>query len=431
MINNAVMQFVDRAYLAHSSLSALEAVLPAGILMWIFAGFFQSVVGYSSVFVGQYHGAGDESGCRMCYRVANFIAIVSGVLMLPLVPVGEWMLEWSTSSAETLALEKTYYDIMILGGFFIYGQMAVASYFTGRGHTRIVFWVNLIGNVLNIVLDPLLIFGLYGCPKLGIAGAAYATVFSLIVQWVVLVIAAARQSSPRSLATASVVSVTSSQLLLRILRFGIPSGLYTVLNMLSFTIFVFVTGGVGKLEVAVSNACFTINYLFAAPMEGFAIGASTLVAQAIGRGDRDDADRVARRTILLGVGSVIVLSALVLAFARPVLGLFASQAGADAAAFHALGRTLLLLMAGWLVFDAADIILAGALKGAGDTRFVMVWLLLVAFVIWLPIVFWVRHVHNTMPALWATMIGYVLILFVGTLIRWHRGAWRRIQILPF
>ena len=59
MVNNAVMQFVDRAYLAHDSIDALEAVLPAGMLMWMFAGFFQSVVGYSSVFVGQYHGAGD------------------------------------------------------------------------------------------------------------------------------------------------------------------------------------------------------------------------------------------------------------------------------------------------------------------------------------------------------------------------------------
>ena len=53
MINNAVMQFVDRIYLAHDSIESLEAALPAGMLMWIFAGFFQSVVGYSSVFVAQ------------------------------------------------------------------------------------------------------------------------------------------------------------------------------------------------------------------------------------------------------------------------------------------------------------------------------------------------------------------------------------------
>ena len=57
MINNAVMQFVDRAYLARESMESLEAVLPASILAWIFMCFFQSVVGYSNVFVAQYHGA--------------------------------------------------------------------------------------------------------------------------------------------------------------------------------------------------------------------------------------------------------------------------------------------------------------------------------------------------------------------------------------
>ena len=440
MVNNAVMQFADRIYLAHSSMSALEAVLPAGVLAWIFAGFFQSVVGYSSVFVGQCHGAGDEAGCRACYRAARIIAAVSGLLMLPILPLGEYVLAWSTTSPETLALEKTYFDITILGGFFVYGQMAAASFFTGRGHTRIVFWVNLLGNVLNIALDPLLIFGTDRIPAMGIAGAAYATVFSMAMQWVALE-AVARRSVKRDRNVASPLTSQrkgdatflsrekSLDLLFRILRFGIPSGLYTILNMLSFTIFVFVTGGVGKLEVAVSNACFTVNYLLVAPMDGFALGASTLVAQAIGRGDRDDADRAARRTILLGVGFAAVLSVAVLVFAHPVLGLFAAEAGADASAFHALGRTLLWLMAGWLVFDAAEMVISGALKGAGDTRFVMTWLLAVAFALWLPVVFVVRHFHNTMPALWSTMIGFVLVLFVGSVLRWRCGAWRKISIV--
>ena len=74
MINNAVMQFVDRAYLEQYSMTALEAVLPAGTLAWIFMSFFQSVVGYSGVFVAQYHGAGDRAMCRACYRAALGIA---------------------------------------------------------------------------------------------------------------------------------------------------------------------------------------------------------------------------------------------------------------------------------------------------------------------------------------------------------------------
>ena len=426
MVNNAVMQFVDRAYLAHDSIDALEAVLPAGMLMWMFAGFFQSVVGYSSVFVGQYHGAGDAVRCRATYRVALVLAGLFGALSLPLVPLGGWILSLSTDSARLLADEKTYYAILMAGSLFVYGQTAASAYFTGLGRTRIVFWVNLVGNAFNVVLDPFLIFGWCGVPKLGIAGAAYATVASTALQCLVLFLAARRRT------VASVRSddfSDSRQLLLRILRFGVPSGLYSVLNILSFTIFVFVTGGVGDLELAVSNACFTVNYLLFAPMEGFSLGASTLVAQAIGRGDPEGASRDARRTICLGVGFVAVLSALVLVFAHPILALFAVKAGVASESFHALGVTLLLLMAAWQVFDAADVILSGALKGAGDTKFVMGWMLVMSFGFWLPLVFLVRQFHNTMPALWSTMVVYVVVICVGSLVRWRRGKWKGLKLV--
>ena len=430
MINNAVMQFVDRAYLANDSMRALEAVLPAGMLMWIFGGFFQSVVGYSSVFVGRYHGAGDAGKCRMTYRVALALAAAFGVMSLALIPVGNAILKATVVSPELLQDEVSYFNILMCGSFGVYGQMAAAAYFTGRGKTRIVFWANLVGNVLNIALDPVLIFGWWGVPRMGIAGAAYATVFAMVVQMVVLMAAARREKGDERREGLETGDGRREWVKLAgtILRFGVPAGLYTVLNMLSFTIFVFVTGGVGDLELAVSNACFTVNYLLIAPMEGFALGASTLVSQALGRGDPAAAAGEARRTIALGVGFVAASSALVLVFAHPILEIFASRAGGSSEAFHSLGFTLFALMAAWQMFDAADVILSGALKGGGDTKFVMWLMLVVAFAIWLPLVFVVRHFRNTMPALWATMIVYVVIICVGSVVRWRQGRWKDMKL---
>ena len=430
MINNAVMQFVDRVYLAHDSMRALEAVLPAGMLMWMFAGFFQSVVGYSSVFVGRYHGAGDLGMCRATYRVALVLSAVFGLVSLLLIPAGDAILKATVGSPELLRDEVSYYSILMYGSFTVYGQMAAASYFTGRGKTRIVFWANLVGNVLNIALDPFLIFGWCGVPRMGIAGAAYATVFAMFVQMVILMVAAERERGLERRKGLETGDGRRELLTLAgtILRFGVPAGLYTILNMLSFTIFVFVTGGVGELELAVSNACFTVNYLLVAPIEGFSLGASTLVSQALGRGDPEAAAGEARRTMILGVGFIAVCSVIVLLLAHPILEAFASRAGASSDVFHSLGFTLFVLMAAWQVFDAADVILSGALKGGGDTKFVMWWMLVVAFVIWLPIVFVVRRFHNTMPALWATMIVYVAVILVGSWVRWRRGRWKMVKL---
>ncbi len=415
MMNNAIMQFVDRAYLSGYSLSALEAVLPAGMLMWIFAGFFQSIVGYSSVFVGLSHGAGDKHGPLTAYRAAIWLALAASLVSIPLIPVGEWALSFSSISGEGLTFAKDYYAIVMGGTFAIYGQTAASAYFTGLGRTRVVFWVNFLGNILNIALDPLFIFVF----DMGISGAAWATVIATATQMLVLNGLAQFDIRKRGLVSGSCKAVAA-----KILRFGTPSGLYSVVNCLSFTVFVFVTGGVGEFELAVSNACFTVNYLLFAPMEGFALGASTLVAQAIGAKDLSQARRSARKTVFMGVAITAVFSMAAVIFARPILSVFAMKAGERAEDFIALGRILFLVMAAWQIFDAADIVLSGALKGAGDTKFVMGWMC-VCVILWLPMVFVVKHVHNTMPALWATQVGYVVLILVGSLVRWYRGAWER------
>ena len=432
MVNTALMQSVDRAFLARYSVLALEAVLPATTLAWVFMVFFQSVVGYAGVFVAQYHGAGDEAGCRRSFAAAVWVALLAFVPTLPVCGLGDWILAQTTAEPGKLAMERTYFDILMFGSVFVYLQMAAVSYLTGRGRTRVVFWVNLLGNAVNVALDPLLIFGFdlsrFGCPfalaPQGIAGAANATVFALAVQCLVLAVVLRRAGAWTSLFASGVRALVG-----RLLRFGVPAGGYEVLNMLSFTIFVFVTGNVGGEAFAVSNACFTINYLLFAPMTGFALGVQTLVGQARGRGDDAGAVLALRRTLILGLGFTLLACLAVLAFSRPILSLYASPDLADPAAFYALGTTLLLLMSAWMLFDAADIILSGALKGAGDTKFVMVWMLLNAFALWLPLVFLVRHFHNTMPALWGTMIVYVVVISIGSLVRWRLGHWRRIRLV--
>ena len=137
-----------------------------------------------------------------------------------------------------------------------------------------------------------------------------------------------------------------------------------------------------------SNAAFTVNYLLIAPIEGIAIGAGVLVGQHQGAGDSQGAFASGNRAIVLGELYVVVATTLVLVFGRQILMLFAgSIPAAELEQFLALGYELFVLMVLWQYCDVADVILSGALKGAGDTRFVMVWMFIMAFPFWMPILF--------------------------------------------
>lgn len=425
MLNSAVLSFVDGVFLARESMESLEASLPASMLALLVTGFFQSVVAYSGTFVAQYRGAGDPQGVRRSYLAGSAVALAAGLLSVALVPAGRALAPLMSPNPEVVSRVLSYYTIVSFGAVALCGQTAAASYFTGIGRSRLVFWVSVLGNAANALLDPILIFGLLGCPRLGVAGAAYATVAATFAQWGVLALLAERQG--RAGTGQGRVAPAFLPLAGRILRYGVPSGAYTVLNILSFTVFVFITGRGGDVAFAVSNACFKVNYLLIAPVEGFAVGAATLVGQAQGRGDSAAAHSDAMRTLALGAGFAAAMSLLAYVFRHPILSLFAPEEAA--AEFHSLGSVLFLLMAVWQVFDAADVILSGALKGAGDTRFVMWWMVFVAFGLWLPAVLAVAAFSCSMPALWATMVLYVVVICAGSAVRWRRGRWRSIRLV--
>ena len=429
MANNALMQFTDRVFLARESAASLEAILPASMLAFTFVCFFQSIAAYSGTFVAQYHGAGNPRGAAASCRAGLLLSLAAGIVLALLIPLGRLVCDWCGHPLDVLSREKTYYTIVMSGGFFLCAAMAVQSFFTGIGRTRLVFWVNLLGNAANILLDYLLIFGCEPIPASGIAGAAVATVIAQCLQFAVLTTFAWPHIFGRR-AYGDAPPTSGEHLIWRMLRFGTPAGIYSVLNILSFAVFVFLTGRVGDMALAVSNATLSVNYLIYAPIEGFAVGASTLVGQHQGAGDSAGAARACRRTLVLAEIYIVGAALAALALHRPILDLFvANTATFDRNAFQSLGFTLFSLMMAWQCFDCADVVLSGALKGAGDTHFVMRWMLCCSFGFWMPLLFSVYWLHPTMPALWSTMIAYVALICAGTWIRWRRGPWRSIKLV--
>src|SRR5262249_39187441 len=157
----------------------------------------------------------------------------------------------------------------------------LASFFAGRGKTRVVFLVNVLATVVNCILDWFLIFGHAGFPRWGVRGAALATVISQVVGAAVLFALLLKRHHRVLYATASAWRFERA-LFGRLLRFGIPAGLQVFSEIIALSFFLMIIGRIGTAELAASAIAFNLNMIVYMPMVGLSTGVSSLVGRYLG-----------------------------------------------------------------------------------------------------------------------------------------------------
>ncbi len=427
----SVMQFIDRVFLARYSTVSIQAALPAGLLSFTMVCAFMAIAGYANTFVAQYHGSGDPRGCSRSTAQGIWLSLACWPVILLLIPLGRWLLGIAGHPAEVLAQELDYFGILMQGAVAIPLGAAASSFFTGRGDTLTNMYAQVAGNVVNIVLDYALIFGRWGFPEMGIRGAAIGTVVAGFVPVLILLALYLSPSLDAKYLTRSSFGI-DVKLMARLIRFGVPSGLHLLLDVASFSAFVLMTGHMGALPLAVSNIALSVNTLAFMPLIGISMAASTLVGQYQGRQDPATAEKAGWTALKIGLIYMTAMALSYLLLPRLYFHLFSSSeaGGFTLDELVGLGRYLLMMMAAWGLFDTFNLVLAGALKGAGDTRFVMWYSTLAAWGLlvpgeWLVIYVW----KGGMLMAWGWLTLFIMLLSFGFWWRFKRGRWKTIDLL--
>ncbi len=426
-----LMQFTDRLFLAWYSAVSIQAALPAGILSFTLVSGFMALAGYANTFVAQFHGAGDGPGCSRATAQGVLLALISWPLMLALIPLGLWLLRISGHAPEVLAEERAYFVILMLGSVTAPLGAALGGFFGGRGDTFTTMIANVIGNLINIVLDYAMIFGRWGFPEMGIRGAAWATVISGFISPALLSALYFSRRCNAGFRTRAEFQ-WDSVLMRRMLRFGLPAALHLVLDVGAFTLFVLLTGRLGPTALAASNIALSINNIAFMPLIGISIAASILVGQYQGRRQSAIAEKAGWTSLKLGWMYMGGIALTFVAFPEAYYRLFTWRGGAELPLEELLpvGRWLLFMMALWGMLDAVNLIVSGALKGAGDTRFVMIYSVVMAWGFWmtgeLVIIFVLGG--GIVPA-WAWMTAFVFAVAAGFLWRFRSGRWKSIELI--
>jgi MATE family multidrug resistance protein len=425
------MEFTDRIFLARYSLDAIAAALPAGIAAFLLIAFFMGVSGYLNVFIAQYTGAEAHDRVGAALWQGIWFSLMAGVVLAACSLLAEPLFRLSGHPPEVQRLETVYFRILCLGAGIDVLAVGLSCFYSGRGFTRTVMIVHLAGTLINIPLDYALINGVWIFPELGIAGAGIATVTAWTVIAVLFGLLIFTRKNDRRY---GVIRQHRFEpvLFLRLLRFGVPSALQFCLDIFAFSFFIFMVGRIGKEAMAATNIVISINSLSFMPTAGFSLGAATLVGQSLGRNRPDEAASAAVRSIHIALLYTALMAVVFVGFPGPVLGLFrpGNTSPDQFAEIVRTGTVLLRFVAVYIFFDAQYMVLTGALKGAGDTRFIMVSVAVVSLLfLILPIVVGVGLFGAGLYFSWGCLTVFVASLFGVSLWRYRQGAWREKRVI--
>jgi multidrug resistance protein, MATE family len=422
-MSTTAMNLVDTAMVGRLGATEVGAVGFGGIVLWTFFSLFYGTTSGVQTFVSQAHGAGNPRACGP-WLWHGLYAVVPPLIvtLLAMSAFLEAWVGWMGASDALSAHAIAYVSARLPGELGMAVMMVFASFFRGLGDTRTPLYAALFGNAVNALLAYALIFGEWGLPAWGVAGAGVATACGHWSIAVVLAAALARPALRRRHATGPVRPELAA--IRRFLRTGAPVGGEWFMGMTSYAVFTALVARMGDAEMAASQmfvVLLSVSYMQAI---GIATAAATLAGRFTGAGDHPAVERSFRSSLALGALLSSGLAVVYVTAGGPLLRLFT-----DDPAVIALGRPLLAMGAAYQIFDALGIIAEGALRGAGDTRWPFAVHTVLNWVFFVPLAY-LLGVRLDYGLFGAWCGGLVFVVALAALLAWRfrSGAWRRIRI---
>lgn len=426
-----VMTFVDRMFLNWVSGTAMSAAFSSSVVWFAMICLPLGLCMYANTFVAQYHGAGQPEKIGLSLWQAVWIAIGFTPLVLAAIPLAPALFSLAKHGPEAYALEVEYFQILCWGAPGMFIAQAGAAFYAGRGETKVLMWVDALAALLNLVLDYFWIFGVAGFPAWGLAGAAWATVVATWIKAAVYLALPMQRQHRERYGTLREIRF-DFELIGRMLYYGGPAGLQMLLDVTGFTVFVMLVGRLGGIERDASTMAFSISSVAFMPIWGLSNAASILVGQHLGENRDGLAARCTYTALWLAWGYMASMSMVYLFAPGVFLHGFAAhgaETATDSAAVYAMAIVLLRFVAAYNLLDATFMIFVGAIKGAGDTLFVLRVSLVLAFLLgglsYMSIEVWELGIYGC----WALLSGWVWIAALAFFLRFRQGKWRSMRVI--
>lgn len=415
MLSQSVLNLIDAALVGSLGKVALAGVGVGGYAMFMMTAL---VFGLSS---GVQSQTAQRTGaqCATPAQPLNAGLLIALAVGLPLTLIAWWqaplIIQLMTQTDDVHSVAVDYFRWRVVSLSAIAMTLCFRGYWNGRQYTTLYLRIIVGVHVLNVLASIGLIFGYAGLPQMGASGAGAGTTLSLFIgllAWLVVSIKGACQQG-------FLQRLPSPQQFRHTLVLAFPHSLQQLWFAAGYAILIWMLSQIDTASVAVGHVLINLSLLLILPGVGLGVAAMSLVGEALGREARQEAHRWGWDALGVAWLLLALLALPMLFFPSALLGLFFHHE-----ALIALGRLPLQLTGAMIVLDAAALVLAQALMGAGAQRTVMTLTLSMQWLVFLPLAWWVGVIHEYgLIGIWLVQLVYRLINSLAFVWIWQRRKW--------
>lgn len=394
---------------------ALAAVGASFPIIFLMVSLIIGVTMGASIMLAQYFGARETDKLKKTIDTTVIFLLIAAVLatVAGLIFSGPILKALRTPDA-VFPLARQYLNVMFAGMVFMFGYNTISAILRGLGDSKNPLYFMIIASMVNIVLVLLFVMVF----RWGVAGAAWATVIAQGVSLVVGVIY--MQRSPYGYLHVHPKTIRFDREIFRnMLKIGLPTGIQQSLVSLGFIALTRIVNPFGTNVIAGYTAASRLDSFAAMPAMNLSIAMSMFVGQNVGAQKQERVRKGYISTMLMSGVISLVMTAVMIIFRRPLIGLFAKDP-----AVVEIGAEYLLIVSSFYIVFSSMFITGGVLRGAGDTLTQMVFTLVALWVVRIPVSALLSSNLGSPGIWWGIPAGWV-VGFTASFLYYLGGRWKK------
>lgn len=381
----------------------------------------------ATAMVARSKGAGDPERANLFLRQAMMMtfvlsltaSILGYIFAEPLVR----MMGAGAVDQQSLAGGVSYLRIQMIGLVSLALTSTATATLRGAGNSRTAMIYNLISNAINVVLNYLLIYGNFGFPRMEVAGASLATIIGQFVAFILSMRAITGGKNYLHLRLRDGF-MPKKDAIASITKIGMPAMLEQLLMRAGMIIYARLVAGLGTVAYATHQICFNIQAMSFMNGQAFAISATSLTGQSLGKKRPDMAQSYTKRTRRVGMMVSVVLALVCFFLGGPIISLYTKETD-----IIQQGAQLMMIVALAQPLQSSQFILAGALRGAGDTRAIAIVTMITVLLVRPMIAYVAIYILNWgLVGAWIALVADQALRSLLVLLRYNSGKWKRIRV---